>query len=102
MLVQVDHPNPGVQFGGTVRVAFLPDSVEGREVCELLRRAFDARLIFTVGRSHTTGLDNVVVWNDIHHKTQTHGQPYVVHASFFEYSSSPISGVKPSTLENKI
>jgi len=77
MMLQTEHPHPGKRFMGTVRTAFLPDNVEGREVCEMLRRAFDARLVFTVGRSITTGLDNVVVWNDIHHKTQTHGQPYV-------------------------
>ena len=76
--MQREHPNPGRRFGGTVRVAFLPDSAEGREVCALLGQAFDARLVFTIGRSMTTGMDNVVVWNDIHHKTQTHGQPYVL------------------------
>jgi len=77
-VMQREHPNPGRRFGGTVRVAFLPDSAEGREVCALLGQAFDARLVFTIGRSMTTGMDNVVVWNDIHHKTQTHGQPYVL------------------------
>jgi len=76
--MQREHPNPGRRFGGTVSVAFLPDSPEGREVCALLGQAFDARLVFTIGRSMTTGMDNVVVWNDIHHKTQTHGQPYVL------------------------
>jgi deltex len=30
-------------------------------------------LIFTVGKSVTTGLDNQVVWNGIHHKTNTSG-----------------------------
>ena len=75
MMLQTAHPHPGKRFMGTVRTAFLPDNVEGREVCDMLRRAFDARLVFTVGRSITTGLDNVVIWNDIHHKTQTHGQP---------------------------
>ena len=74
---QDEHPNPGKPFEGTIRCAFLPDTDEGREVCELLRRAFDARLVFTVGRSITRDVDNVVVWNDIHHKTQMRGQPYV-------------------------
>ena len=36
---------------------------------QLLRKAFDAGLTFTIGTSHTTGHSNVVVWNDIHHKT---------------------------------
>lgn len=78
MWCQEAHPHPGKHFSGTIRVAFLPDNAEGREVCDMLKRAFDARLIFTIGRSITTGLDDVVVWNDIHHKTQTYGQPYVL------------------------
>jgi len=85
--VKEDHPNPGARYKGTTRRAYLPDSAqgrnvlqllrrafdEGRNVLQLLRRAFDARLVFTVGRSNTTGRDNVVIWNDIHHKTQPHG-----------------------------
>ena len=39
----------------------------------LLRKAFDRKLIFTVGRSVTTGRDNQIVWNGIHHKTNTEG-----------------------------
>jgi len=30
-------------------------------------------LTFTVGRSVTTGLDNQIVWNGIHHKTSYTG-----------------------------
>eukprot|EP00118_Oscarella_pearsei_P010987 m.70327 g.70327 ORF g.70327 m.70327 type:complete len:199 (+) comp35683_c0_seq2:32-628(+) len=70
------HPNPGQMHGGTYRIAYLPDNAEGRHVLELLRRAFDARLIFTVGTSCTTGADNQVTWNDIHHKTSLHGGPF--------------------------
>lgn len=40
---------------------------------QLLKEAFDRKLIFTVGRSVTTGLDNQVVWNGIHHKTSVSG-----------------------------
>ena len=57
----------------TTRIAYLPDSAEGREVCDLLKEAFDRKLTFTVGRSVTTGLDNQIVWNGIHHKTNTSG-----------------------------
>ena len=32
--------------------------------------AFQRRLTFTVGTSLTTGQDDFVVWNGIHHKTQ--------------------------------
>ena len=72
--LQDKHPNPGQPYTGTSRVAYLPDCREGREVLQLLRRAFDARLVFTVGNSVTSGAENVVVWNCIHHKTSTHGR----------------------------
>lgn len=32
--------------------------------------AWQRRLIFTIGRSNTTGREDVVTWNDIHHKTE--------------------------------
>ncbi|MCJ8744704.1 hypothetical protein PDJAM_G00121620 [Pangasius djambal] len=70
-----EHPNPGNRYRGTHRTAYLPDNAEGNHVLQLLRRAFDQKLVFTVGFSRTTGADNVVIWNDIHHKTSTHGGP---------------------------
>ena len=71
-----EHPNPGQHYQGTSRTAYLPDNHEGREVLQVLRRAFDARLVqFTVGTSNTTGLSNQVIWNDIHHKTNRSGGP---------------------------
>ena len=42
-------------------------------VLQLLQKAFKARMIFTIGTSVTSGAENVVVWNDIHHKTSTTG-----------------------------
>lgn len=63
-----EHPNPGMRYSGTSRTAYLPDNAEGQEVLELLKKCFDKRLTFTVGRSVTTGQDNCVVWNGIHHK----------------------------------
>uniref|UniRef100_A0A8C3R8Q1 E3 ubiquitin-protein ligase n=1 Tax=Cyanoderma ruficeps TaxID=181631 RepID=A0A8C3R8Q1_9PASS len=69
------HPNPGQYYGPVYRVAYLPDNGEGREILQLLRRAFDQKLIFTVGQSRTTGQQNVITWNDIHHKTAETGGP---------------------------
>ncbi|KAI4903401.1 hypothetical protein NFI96_022817 [Prochilodus magdalenae] len=69
------HPNPGKDFSGSQRLAFLPDNHEGREVLKLLQRAFDQRLTFTVGTSVTSGEENTIIWNDIHHKTSTTGGP---------------------------
>ena len=73
--LQEEHPSPGERYEGAARTAFLPDSQEGRKVLELLKRAFDQRLVFTVGRSSTSGRNNMVTWNDIHHKTSTNGGP---------------------------
>eukprot|EP00899_Mesostigma_viride_P006427 jgi/Mesvir1/15786/Mv03352-RA.1 len=72
-----DGDAPGKPFRGTNRRAYLPDSPEGREVLRLLQRAFQQRLIFSVGKSDTTGQDNVVKWGSIHHKTNPKpGGPY--------------------------
>ncbi|XP_060898641.1 E3 ubiquitin-protein ligase DTX3L-like [Labrus mixtus] len=69
------HPNPGKRYEGISREAYLPDNKEGNEVLRLLQKAFDQKLIFTVGMSRTTGKENQVTWNDIHHKTSTSGGP---------------------------
>ncbi|NXW20978.1 DTX3L ligase, partial [Circaetus pectoralis] len=70
-----NHPNPGKPYCATSRRAYLPDNKEGREILQLLRRAFNQKLIFTVGQSRTTGAKGVITWNDIHHKTSTIGGP---------------------------
>ncbi|XP_008305213.1 E3 ubiquitin-protein ligase DTX3L-like isoform X2 [Stegastes partitus] len=69
------HPKPGQYYGGIMRTAYLPDNKEGNEVLQLLKRAFDQKLIFTVGMSRTTGIEDQVTWNDIHHKTSHTGGP---------------------------
>uniref|UniRef100_A0A3Q2U6Y5 E3 ubiquitin-protein ligase n=1 Tax=Fundulus heteroclitus TaxID=8078 RepID=A0A3Q2U6Y5_FUNHE len=70
-----NHPNPGQYYTGTTRYAYLPDNKEGNEVLRLLKKAFDQKLIFTVGTSRTSGVENTVTWNDIHHKTSMTGGP---------------------------
>eukprot|EP00899_Mesostigma_viride_P005332 jgi/Mesvir1/147/Mv13512-RA.1 len=75
-----DGDDPGKLFAGTRRDAFLPNSTEGKEVLRQLQQAFQQRLIFSVGTSLTSGRDNVVIWNGIHHKTDLtphaeHGYP---------------------------
>ena len=67
------HPNPGEFYPSTSRTAFLPDNAKGKKVLSLLQVAFDRGLIFTVGTSRTLGMDNMVTWNDIHHKTTQYG-----------------------------
>ncbi|KAF4526388.1 hypothetical protein B566_EDAN012678 [Ephemera danica] len=78
-----EHPNPGRPYYavGFPRVCYLPATEKGWKVLRLLHEAFDRRLVFTVGRSNTTGREDVVTWNEIHHKTeaglskQGHGFP---------------------------
>ncbi|KAJ3604027.1 hypothetical protein NHX12_028768 [Muraenolepis orangiensis] len=78
-----EHPNPGKKFSarGFPRHCYLPDNEKGRKVLKLLIAAWDRRLIFTIGTSSTTGEGDTVVWNEIHHKTESgsnqtgHGYP---------------------------
>ncbi|NXK80088.1 DTX3L ligase, partial [Amazona guildingii] len=70
-----NHPNPGKHYSSTFRKAYLPDNKEGQEILKLLRKAFNQKLIFTVGESRTTGATDVITWNDIHHKTSMVGGP---------------------------
>ncbi|KAK3094976.1 hypothetical protein FSP39_008624 [Pinctada imbricata] len=70
-----DHPNPTVEYEGTMRSGYLPDCPKGELVLQLFKLAFNRKLMFTVGHSRTTGMDNVVTWNDIHHKTSVTGGP---------------------------
>ena len=51
------------------------------KVLKLLRVAWQRKLTFTIGSSVTTGATDTVVWNEIHHKTEStsnhsgHGYP---------------------------
>ncbi|KAI2531140.1 deltex E3 ubiquitin ligase 3L [Homo sapiens] len=74
-LQKEEHPNPGKRYPGIQRTAYLPDNKEGRKVLKLLYRAFDQKLIFTVGYSRVLGVSDVITWNDIHHKTSRFGGP---------------------------
>ncbi|KFM78488.1 Protein deltex-2, partial [Stegodyphus mimosarum] len=67
-----EHPKPGKRYTarGFPRHCYLPDNEIGRKVLRLLVKAWQRRLIFTVGRSSTTGEENTVTWNEIHHKTE--------------------------------
>ncbi|KAK2170392.1 hypothetical protein LSH36_3g23078 [Paralvinella palmiformis] len=77
-----EHPNPGKPFTsqGFPRRGHLPDNSLGRKVSRLLQEAWKRRLTFTIGTSVTTGEQDTVVWNEIHHKTSMenisgHGYP---------------------------
>ncbi|XP_071090407.1 uncharacterized protein [Haliotis cracherodii] len=72
-LQQADHPEPGREYSGIHRTAYLPYTDEGWEVLRLLYKAFDAGVTFTIGDSRTSGQSGVITWNDIHHKTRMTG-----------------------------
>jgi deltex-like protein len=67
------HVNPGFGYGPCRRTAYLPDNDDGRKLLKRLKYAFSHGLTFTVGQSLTTGVDNVVTWASIHHKTVPYG-----------------------------
>ncbi|KAJ7374742.1 E3 ubiquitin-protein ligase dtx3l [Desmophyllum pertusum] len=64
-----EHPNPGVPYWCSYYTAYLPYNPAGQELCHLLTRAFDERLIFTIGE------ENTIVWNGIELKTSHSGGP---------------------------
>jgi len=71
------HPNPGVPYPETTRVAYLPDNVEGRTLLRRFKYAWKHGLMFNVGTSITDQADNRVVWSTIPHKTSLRGRgPY--------------------------
>ncbi|KAK3717703.1 hypothetical protein QZH41_009794 [Actinostola sp. cb2023] len=78
-----EHPHPGKRYyvSGFPRICYLPDNGKGQKVLRLLQKAWQRRLVFTIGMSNTTGQDDTLVWNEIHHKTEPfsndsgHGYP---------------------------
>ena len=64
-----DHPNPGVRYPGDTRIAYVPDTQDGRQALMLSKIAFDRKLVFTVGHSLTSKQDNRIIWNGLHFKT---------------------------------
>ena len=73
-----NHPSPGNPYYAHMfpRKAYFPATPEGIKIVGMLRVAFDRKLVFTVGRSATTGRENVITWNGIHHKTKIADSAY--------------------------
>jgi len=72
------HPSPGQKFSAQnfPREGYIPNNAKGRLVLQLLILAWERRLTFTVGTSTTTGIENCVIWNEIHHKTLAPAHSY--------------------------
>ena len=75
-IYQENHPNPGKMYLGTKRQAYLPDNPEGNEVLRMLRVAFDHGLVCAIKSSGSAKKKDRIVWNCIHHKTNTYGGPW--------------------------
>lgn len=69
-----EHPSPGESYTGMSCTAYLPDTQEGRLVLKLLRKAFDARLVFTVSKSTSEGTGHVAL-NGVELKTTAKSDP---------------------------
>lgn len=82
-----DHANPGERFSEIFCSAYLPNNLTEVEVCNLLRRTFHERLIFTLRRSPTIGEDNKIVLNGIELKTSLTGGPAKRTPASFKFSS---------------
>lgn len=70
------HDNPGTKYSATRRTAFLPNNLEGIQLLDRLKFAWVHGMTFSIGTSLTTGWQNCVVWNSIHHKTSLDGGPH--------------------------
>ncbi|XP_053660049.1 protein deltex [Anopheles marshallii] len=71
------HPNPGAAFFavGFPRRCYLPNTLLGTKILYYLDVAFRRGLLFTIGRSVTTGVEDVVMWTSIEHKSQVSMYP---------------------------
>ena len=68
-----DHPNPGQPYNALRTTAYLPLNSDGEEVCSLLRKSFDARLLFAIGKSSPTKEENKIICNGVELKTSQSG-----------------------------
>uniref|UniRef100_A0A182JMN5 E3 ubiquitin-protein ligase n=1 Tax=Anopheles atroparvus TaxID=41427 RepID=A0A182JMN5_ANOAO len=75
--VQNQHqPRPGKEYFavGFPRRCFLPNNNQGRLILTYLLEAFNRRILFTIGRSATTGIEDVVQ-PCVEHKTKVEQFP---------------------------
>ena len=62
-----NHPSPGQPYDKAMITAYLPSNTEGRKVLRLLRKAFDQKLMFTIGKTEYD--EECIVLTDIPLKT---------------------------------
>ncbi|KAL9184190.1 hypothetical protein ACHAXT_002276 [Thalassiosira profunda] len=67
------HSNPGVRHAAKFARAYLPLTMDGKDLLRRLKYAFMHGLTFSVGTSVTSGRNNVITWASVHHKTSRDG-----------------------------
>ncbi|RMC22868.1 hypothetical protein DUI87_00126 [Hirundo rustica rustica] len=99
----VEHPNPGVRYPGTTRVAYMPDCPEGNKVLGLFRKAFAQRLTFTVGTSLTTGrakrhhMERHPPQDQLHRRAPAHRQQQQQHQQHHQHQQSSAPSPAPAS-----
>lgn len=61
------------KYYSDIRSAIVPNTKEGNELVDKLIHCFKLGYTFTIGRSLTRKLNNVIIWAGIHHKTSHSG-----------------------------
>lgn len=65
----INSPEGIIAYPSDKRVAYLPNHKKGRKAFHMLKTAFERGLVLTVGYSQSRGVNNIVTWSDIPHKT---------------------------------
>lgn len=67
------NPETKKRYHGENRIAYLPNTQKGKQVLKLFQKGHTHGILFTVGRSLTRNIDNVIIYNGIHMKTSIYG-----------------------------
>lgn len=90
-----------------MRYAYLPACKKGDLILKMLQLAFERRLIFTIGESRSSGRQNVITWNEIHHKTSRNNSQYdsfgYPDPNYFTRVTSELAskGITPDSVSNR-
>lgn len=68
-----EHPHPRKKYFalGFPRKQLLPDNYTGRNILKYLKTAFDRKLLFTIGCSTTTGVEDIILSNNVDLRSYT-------------------------------
>ena len=83
------HDKPGERYRGCTKIAFLPDSFEGRQILQRLEYAFSHGFTFCIAPDpNSSGEKDIVDWGTIPHSripfTEKNEEQYVYYVSCHE------------------